>query len=93
MTYREWPIPRKLLTEIGQIQAYGKQALADPETSITVIGCHRQVSLLNLKRGFDETGSLKPSLPGTNDSILSSAGIYSNFKLTFRGLKNTGKTL
>jgi hypothetical protein len=26
-----------------------------PGTAIAVIWCHRQVSLLNLKRGFDET--------------------------------------
>ncbi len=72
ITYREWPNPGRCLTENGQIPEDDLPRLArsrhmtsrnwpGSRKSITVIWCHRQVNLLNLKRGFNESSSLKPS--------------------------------
>jgi len=47
----------------------------------------------NLKRGFDETSSLKPSFPGQRIPVCSQPELVGIFKVTFRGLKNAGKSL
>jgi hypothetical protein len=51
MTLRDWP-------NLGLRQA---GIWPGPEKLITVIWCHRQVSLLNSNRGFDENSSLTSS--------------------------------
>ncbi len=79
MTFREWPNPRRWFTKNCKIPGNDLPRLAESQLTTS----------RNLKWGFDETSSVshlpipaccKPELIGI-------------FKLTFRGLKNSGKSL